>query len=303
MRRILRIWPLYYAVLIAVVLLDFPGVGALFPWVACHLANIGSASINQPWICLSHYWSLSVEEQFYLVWPLIVFFAPRRSLLVLAAAAVVLAPVSRLGLLLLFRNRPEFSYIMMTSCLDGLGMGAVLALTSHVPQSRRVPALRLSLVTGLLMLAVIMVFRLLGVARSLQMAVEPLALSLTFAWVIQGAAEGFAGLPGRILTLGPLLYLGRISYGLYVLHLPVSKSLEIVGQVWNFPPAITSIIELPGFTFVGQSITTIIVASFSWFLLERPFNRLKDYFPYPRPAAAVRIVDRGQELSRVRSRN
>jgi peptidoglycan/LPS O-acetylase OafA/YrhL len=282
-RRVLRLWPLYYATLFGVVLLGLPGARAIFPWGLAHLTNAGIfheiVAKNRVNLALPHFWSLAVEEQFYLVWPVFVLFAPRRWLLPAAACSVLLAPVSRVVLILLTKSALAAECVP-TSCLDGLGLGAVLALTEGSPSPRRRAALRLGLGLGVAAWLASLAGHLSGHHGNSMVTVERFSYALMSAWVVSRASAGFTGLAGRFLTLPPLNYLGRISYGIYVLHFPVEQTLVLLQRATGLPvhgPTGSDVLSC-----LYLYAVTIACASASWYLLERPMNGLKRFFPYPR---------------------
>ena len=116
------------------------------------------------------------------------------------------------------------------------------------------------------------------------------AMTLVFVPLISGAASGFTGLAGMVLMLNPIRYIGKISYGIYIYHVPVSWLIAHSKWVKTLPP------------FIPHSVVffavTLVVAALSWHLFERPINQLKRLFPYreagtessmdPQVAAAAR---------------
>jgi peptidoglycan/LPS O-acetylase OafA/YrhL len=98
-----------------------------------------------------------------------------------------------------------------------------------------------------------------------------LPTALIALWVISHAAVGVRGWVGWAMSFPPSVYLGRISYGIYVYHLFVPDVLK---------PFLRRVhIKEGGVAFVlACFVVTIGVASLSWFLLERPFNALKDRY-------------------------
>ena len=125
-RRALRILPLYYAILLATTLLD-SRMPRAFTWHAFYLSNIKVAydgSINA--IPMNHFWSLAVEEQFYLVWPALLLLLPRSLIPRVLLAIVAVGPISRL-VLWYWSGTYETAMFFTTSCLDALGLGAMLA--------------------------------------------------------------------------------------------------------------------------------------------------------------------------------
>jgi peptidoglycan/LPS O-acetylase OafA/YrhL len=111
----------------------------------------------------------------------------------------------------------------------------------------------------------------------LVVALHEAAYALICCWLIMGAEQGFGGLGGRLLELRSIVYLGRISYGIYAYHLFVPwalrKGFHLFGA--EFPARGAS-------QFVLASAVTVLLAMASWHFMESPINRLKRYFPYGR---------------------
>ena len=165
-------------------------------------------------------------------------------------------------------------YAVTPSNLDALGFGSLLAMASRTMslQTRLPSLMRAALVTGVVGLVVAA-----NLKPTLAHIVGPTAISLVFGWLVGRAAGGFSGLAGRLLEAKPILYVGKISYGLYVYHVFVPPALE---------PLLTRTgIALAGNTltsFAVYSLITLVIASASWTLFEHPINRLKRHFALDR---------------------
>jgi peptidoglycan/LPS O-acetylase OafA/YrhL len=131
-RRALRIFPLYYAALAALAVMGVEAVRQEWPWSAAYLMNLRLAWLGRFPAATSHFWSLSVEEQFYLLWPPVCLFVPRRHLARVAAGCVVAAPLIRFAIYKATWD-PIAAAFLTPCCLDGLAIGAVLALTRWTP--------------------------------------------------------------------------------------------------------------------------------------------------------------------------
>lgn len=189
-RRFLRIFPLYYLVVVAVAAMGQPLMREELGWNLAYLENFSVAARGGfPGPPVSHLWTLSVEEQFYLLWPLVVLFAPRRALLPVALSTLLVAPASRLALLLGTGNAAAAA-VVTTSCLDTLGAGAALAIAGRMPRGVAVPGLFL-----------------LGAATAWQgswfdVAFRDTGYACVFAWVVGRGREGVSGALGEVPRVG-----------------------------------------------------------------------------------------------------
>ena len=265
-RRSLRIFPLFYFVLGAAAVLNIGPVRDTWTWHATYLSNFYFYLRGDWHGSVSHLWSLAVEEQFYLVWPWLILCAPERWLRPVMVAMVVIAPVSRL----LVPN--QMDSVLPTSCLDSLGMGALMALGSGNPEGLPPPRTGLPPpLLGALLVAVTLALRYAGLGGQYQIVGLDFGVSLLSAFVVVAAARGMGGAVGDFLSASPVRAVGRISYGLYVYH--------------GFTPYLLGR-YVPGFIEMGwplrallMTAATAVIATVSWRLLEQPFLRLKPNAP------------------------
>jgi peptidoglycan/LPS O-acetylase OafA/YrhL len=280
LRRFLRIFPIYYFVIGVALLLGLEPTRALLGWLLTYTINVKLA-IDQDWPeYFSHFWTLAVEEQFYLLWPWVILYVPRRWLIPLTLMTVVLAPLLRFYLLY-FEQNWVASYVLTGVSLDSLGMGALLALITRQKEPHQVGALlhKFAAPTGALVVAALEVY-----SRAFCKELPPVygvlydsGWALIFYRVVQGAWNGFAGPVGALLEWRPLTYLGEISYGLYVYH-AFAPSLVL----WTFRTLGVASPKSPPVKFLLFTGVTIVLAAASWHLLEKPLNDLKRHFAYER---------------------
>jgi peptidoglycan/LPS O-acetylase OafA/YrhL len=302
-RRTLRIFPLYYGVIVLLVLLwpiyrwEWNWHWLLWPAYLGNfyrglrpfavrsplemMADFQPLSRSFPAIqpYLGHFWSLCVEEQFYFFWPWVVFTVrDRRRLLAVCLACVVLCPVARVvgsHTLPQFMLKQEVLYRWTPFRIDALLMGGLLALVLRGPSPWRLLVLaRLGFAT---LTAVVLVW----------VAIHPaarhgglgyvypaweLTWGLSFIDLFAACVIVMALEPGsatfRLLGLRPLRLLGRISYGAYVFHNLLN--LEIL----DFVKRHTGHYRLPSAALALAITLGLAWASFLWF--ERPFLRLKE---------------------------
>jgi len=288
-RRMIRIFPPYFAVL-GLVWLASEQSRASFAWHALYLSNFWYALHNDwtPWL-LCHFWSLSIEEQFYLAWPLIVLLAPRRRIEAITIGVIAFSLAYRFYWPVA-ANPALARDLLPPASMDALGCGALLA----VRRARGVDApqwMRLGW-PALAAVFLVVVWSDPGLANSAWewprwalVQVLPLVPMLA---IVAAFSNGLGGRLGKLAELSPLLGLGRISYGVYLYH---SILLACVVRAQPWIPVDVSEQGLGRFLFAGTA--TVVVASLSWVFFEKPLNGLKRYFPYvapsrPRGASEVR---------------
>jgi len=287
-RRVLRIFPLYYLLLV-VLSFVLPRLGHVPP-----LLQADPRAMPLAWIYLSnwtltvpapigHCWSLAVEEQFYLVWPFVVaaLSAPRllRFCFVLAALALGFRiSVWTLGL------SPEIAYQNTFARMDALALGAAGAILLRDPAAvaRWAPGLRRALLVAGVAVAIA---AFLGLARTgpvTQIAGYSL-LAISFALLIAvGVLEQAAG-GGRIsaaLSARPLRLFGKYSYAIYIIHLPlhIFVSKVLLADVVAFRGEGRHLAIQLAYAIVMTGVL-LALAMLSYHLFEKHFLKLKRFFP------------------------
>ena len=261
-RRALRIFPLFYLVLALAAVINIGPVRQTIGWHLTYLTNVYLFDRGSWHGSISHLWSLAVEEQFYLVWPIVVLAAPQRRLPAIIAATIVAAPITRLLI-----GGPMNS-VLPTSCLDSLGAGALLALPAM-----RIPMMRVGFAAGLPVLAVSLALRYAGFTGVPFEVALDLGVSLSAAWMVGSAAQGLGGLAGLVLSARPVVDLGTISYGVYLFH---GFMPYVLGRY------VTGFIDMPWpLRALLLTTATIAIASVSWQVFEKPLLALKPSLQKP----------------------
>ena len=310
-RRALRIWPLYFLVLA----FSFGVMGRLLPGMAfdtqkypfavyaLYLQNLwqtdfGPAPINVTW-------SLAIEEQFYLVWPLLVYFLRNGQLRALLWACVLVSPVARF-VALWAGTTPLRVYTFTLFHLDGLALGGLLALGvvdgRFTAERLEWWGRRLALPALLVAFGLALVFFNQGQAIHMATALVgpggPHVRGLLVAGLYTLWAVGFASLLGWVLTgrarwlqavlqWRPLLFVGQVSYGLYLFHAFV---IPFGGKYtrplfYRYIPS-TFVATVLGLLFEYAMLLALTVVS--WRFFEKPLLRFKDRFTHTdAPAKAV----------------
>jgi peptidoglycan/LPS O-acetylase OafA/YrhL len=271
LRRALRLLPVFYVTLLVLAIFNIDDLGESWPWHAAYLSNMYTFWGGK----MTVFWTLAVEEQFYLIWPLLVMVTPIRSMKALCISAIAAGALFKVGWLALGLSNPH-SYTLLISNLELLGMGGLLAVLSFRERPNdfawfRQRRARIVVTTaGILGIGTAIAIWATyggGVPRFLTLN---LTTSLFYGWLVILAASGLPGWAGKVASFGPLRYIGRISYGIYVIHnyLPhILERPEVVAFTGELSRAQTGIIVIP---------LSFILPMLSWHLMERPIQRLKD---------------------------
>ena len=285
MRRFLRLMPALYLLLLccaAYVFLQRPPRFGYKPEIlsALYISNIAKSLHVLPGM-LTHTWSLSVEEQFYFVWPMVFIFLLRFSVPRIVSILIAAAVTSAIVRYLLFSMGHGFRYLawgLAPARADGLLLGAAVAFMAnagwlHHPRvARHWTALTWSSGLGLLTMLICAN----GESPDLFRGLYFLASLLTAVFVAGLVSAPNPGLRA-MLSSKPLEYTGRISYGLYLYHLPL-LCLFPLAAVTRFSGRWTLFIATPVFF-----LATYTVATLSFFTLEMWALRFKTRFAARKP--------------------
>lgn len=265
-RRFLRITPAYFAFAGIALLLNLGAIRENWPWVFSGSVNWLIALKAQWPLTISHLWSICVQEQFYLFWPLLVLFLPRKWMLP-AIVSVVLAGIAfRVGCVI-FSVPAIARWVLPFGSLDSLAAGAVLGWWGAQLKPHRNNWFLAWI--GLSMLTVAAVLRNADPTQLKSVFVEPLEAG-AFVLLVARTAAGFDGSLARFLTNPGLVFAGRISYGLYIYHILVAMVLSR----W-LPSELRFVIAIPSLRLVVFGLATLGLATASWYLLEQPINRFR----------------------------
>lgn len=269
-RRILRIFPIYFLLVAVLLALPAAPVREHAWWYLLQCSNF-LFLLKGAWNGITdHFWSLAVEEQFYLCWPFIVFLVPLKRLPWLIVGLIGLGTLSRVTMW--FAGYDSFK-VFPLCCVDFLGMGALIAYAAHYqwrPFGRLESHFGTIALGGLVGMLGIAAFRLMGRGNIWTWLGEYICFLPMLGWLVWAAARGMRGWLGRLLEARFLRFSGRISYGLYLYHMPIgvllSESTGMATTGWA------------GFTACAGA--TYAVSMISWFVVERPLLELKRHYEY-----------------------
>jgi peptidoglycan/LPS O-acetylase OafA/YrhL len=285
-RRFLRIFPLYYFALAVAWITRVDGARESIAWHTAYLSNVRfflqNAVDHDKWGGhVAHFWSLAVEEQFYLLWPWVICFAPRRWLPSIALGLAAFGPVFRYVVFTATGN--DITSVLLPGCIDSLALGAYLAM-SVLPEFESHPLVRpvgpAVLWTGVALFGAYQAAALSSGWWTFRQVSFDLAVAILGLWLVANAARGFAGPAGRFLGSTPVRYLGTISYGIYVYHLLLPVIVPKIARRLGYPDFFAPLGDQSLAFLAFYGLITIAVAAASWHAFEAPINRLKDRFEY-----------------------
>lgn len=290
-RRTLRIFPLYYFVLICLFLV-LPRLITPSPlleaarqhqiWLWTYTSNFYTAWTGS-WASLNyvaHFWSLAIEEQFYLVWPVVVFSTASQTLRRICIATIISALLLRIALVTL--GVSELSISVLTPCrVDALCVGAYLAIRTREPgvlTHWRHKSGYAALVLGIVLLGVMVGATLAGPAELALRQLRGSVIALLFGALILVALRPSSSLIARPFHSRTLVFFGKYSYGLYVYHGILTWYFIDI----NFDEYLRNVLSSPWLVMaarmlIGASVSTL-VAVLSFHLIEQRFLALKRHF-------------------------
>ncbi|WP_116963006.1 acyltransferase family protein [Fastidiosibacter lacustris] len=227
--------------------------------------NFGYFATDASVISLLHTWSLGVEEQFYIIWPLLllVCFRVKSSYLMLSVMASI---ILFLSLFLYITIDSNMAYYMPFTRAFELLFGAILALFS-----KQIKLVKSILIANVLSLVGIVIILLPAIMLSKSdfpsfWAVVP-CVGVVLIIFTGGLQKSYTPYVNKVLALKPLVNVGLISYSLYLWHWPIIAYLNYLS------------ISITPYTGIAVILASILMASLSYFLVEKPL-RYKVIFPF-----------------------
>jgi peptidoglycan/LPS O-acetylase OafA/YrhL len=293
-RRLLRIFPLYYLVLLVFFSLSPILFSQKGPETTFSYYNNNKAwfwSYFQNWLLvhkgpppvpfLSHFWSLAIEEQFYLFWPFMIFFVKRLEVIKkIIVGLILLAVVVRFSVWLMYPHEVEKFYCSTFTRMDSLLMGCLTAV--HLKQGKNISSLAIKLISSGFIGLIICSLIVFGNLRQDNPLFPTVGYTLTaafFACLVYALLRKENQLVNWIKYLASLRFMGKISYGMYVYHIPIylllSTQLTKISEHYSlgFP------LNNGWFISALSVVLTLIASTISFYGLEQPILRLKKHFP------------------------
>ena len=291
-RRFLRIFPIYYLTIIALAVID-PNPPLI--WCAAYLSNFYFA-FDHNMHPLSHTWSLAVEEHFYLVWPFVVYLlSASRSRAFLIYGLLPVSILSGAAVILLNGYLPAEALIYRGSMFRVLSLGLGAMIAYHEPWVRGFP-LKTTLLAGAMFGMGVLGVMLMQRATFFDW--NPLIRMVSFSYMscsvvlVTVAMNNKKRFPTAILSNGALRFAGRISYGLYLYHLPI---------YFMFGLSHTKSTPIPVLTVVIAVVMTCAVTIASYYFIEKPLLKIKDRFNADRRPIRGQPIISHQQVSGIGS--
>lgn len=267
-RRALRILIPCYAAMLFAILVGAPDIREHPFFYFTHTVNFHIALMPGWPSGTAHYWTLAIQQQFYLLWPLLIYLTPRRLLLPVLLFVVALAPISRAVIL---HHFPQVLHpgVISSCALDYLGAGALLAWA--MDRGMKAGDRRLAIASWIAFVPYVVLYVLDETGHTVPVVrhIQQTLVSLMFAGLISATLEGFSGPLGKLLEHPAIQHVGKISYGLYLFHTAIPLFLGFVMPFLWWP-------SVPQ----GARIAAIFLASWGtawlcWRYLEQGLDRFR----------------------------
>lgn len=292
LRRSIRIFPVYYFLIGILFLFNVQEIRDKIFWFLFYIQNHYFISINSWDGSLNHFWSLAVEEQFYLFWPLIMLSVKNKYLDKAVVSLIVFSLIFKL--LLFYFKGNKFIGLYMFSNFDAFAIGGALACHKYINAFKFLDGDNKTAF-------VVRIFTFLFVVAYLSLHISYMMGFIDNSFVSNVLMTFMMSIFSLILIIystkhpfKPVLQsylfvqLGKISYGIYLFHMFAPEIYSFLNRIafkYNLFIPFTETLIFPVFqsiaikTFIYLSIT-LLLSIVSWNLLELPINKLKRNFKY-----------------------
>jgi peptidoglycan/LPS O-acetylase OafA/YrhL len=279
-RRIIRIFPIYYLSIVLLWILQPQIVQGYLPYLLTYTFNYAIITHGIPSFAIWHLWSLSVEEQFYLIWPLIALTVKNKPVVLITIVVLIIAVSYSQLCFKMIPSISAYNYYSLLTRMGSLGLGALGA----VAYSKRL--LPQKLFRSTIFEYFMLLFLCVTLISSFNLKMFFLGICSIY-FILKAAYFNFSiNSINRFLTNRFIVYIGTISYGIYIYHLPIDYffSRYLLDPFWKSIP----------FTFLGLfgkiqwniwiiklplcTAISVLVASCSFRYIEKPILGLKEKY-------------------------
>jgi len=277
-RRFLRIFPAYYMLLFYLFYINHANTREIFPWLMTFSSNILQCKTGNYIGDFNHFWSLAVEEQFYILWPFVILLSNQKHVFKIILAFLALAFLSRSISFFVFKDNWMISSYFTLNQFFPLCLGAFLAYVKRYNLYwKKIFENKIAWLIALLSYSGFFYLAKYNLNSSFLFGIfDEYLFSIVCAFIIYKASgNGFRFLIGYLLHHEIVVFIGKISYGLYLYH------LFVIGFFWNYiSPNFGVSISDKHMVWLLYFITLFLITLFSYYFIEKPANCLKRFFKY-----------------------
>jgi len=275
-RRALRIFPIYFLLILFVAfILNDQFVKEHILYFFTYTSNFLVFKLNY-WTQISHTWSLAVEEQFYIIWPWLIIFSPRKYLLGLILTALAIGVLSTI---ILESQYGEFAAVLLLPCITAFSIGALYAYVQLNPRFKKtVTVTYLVLLPACLVL--LFVFQMGNKIILIRLVNSIIAINA----IIYVVKENYGLIAKAIFSNRFLVNIGKISYGVYLYHyiLPgfYDSAVNFLIRTFHLNGKLSRFLTFPPWSYLFLYAILFLISYLSYRFIETAFLRLKKKFSY-----------------------